>query len=47
MGDGGSGVGLCGDCLKRVEQLMAEARAQNPTDPEETAVFDKPLRQVN
>jgi hypothetical protein len=47
MGDEGSAVGLCGDCLKVVEQLMVEARAQNPTDPEDTDVFDKPLRQVN
>jgi hypothetical protein len=29
MGDEGSAVGLCGDCRKRVEQLSAEAEAQN------------------
>jgi len=46
MGDEGSGVGLCGACVKRVEQLTAEAEAENPTDPEGADAFFKPLRQV-
>jgi hypothetical protein len=47
MGDEGTGVALCGDCRGRVEQLMVEAEALNPDNPEDTAVFDKPFRRVN
>ena len=47
MGDDGTGVALCGDCRKRVEELTAAAEAQNPDDPEDTDAFNAPLRAVN
>ncbi|MGB9072511.1 MAG: hypothetical protein WCC22_07540 [Terriglobales bacterium] len=43
----GSGVGLCGDCAKRVEQLTAEAKVQNPKEPLYTDAAFESIRLVN